>query len=129
MSGDLGREIEFRGKHKLDGKWVVGNLVKMFGEWCIQNPNNENEMHIVHRETVGQYTGIRDKKGVKIYEDDIVKRVPMSPFSVEMTGVVIMAEGCWYIDSGEDGVRLFDEVDENEAIGNDLENTKFLEGK
>ena len=64
----MSREIKFRGKHKLDGKWVVGNLVKMFGEWCIQNPDSENDVYIVDLKTVGQYTGLKDRNGVEIYE-------------------------------------------------------------
>lgn len=60
------REILFRGKDDSNGKWIFGYLVdaKHIGDWVTSNP--------VCPETVGQFTGVTDKKGVKIFEGDIV---------------------------------------------------------
>ena len=60
------REILFRGKRKDDGKWVVGFLVSHahVGDWVTAEP--------IAPETVGQYTGMTDKNGKKIFEGDIV---------------------------------------------------------
>lgn len=70
------REILFRGKRKKDGKWIYGYLVK-HDEFVIVDKSlgSIGCGAQVIPETIGEFTGLVDKDGTKIFEDDIVRTI------------------------------------------------------
>lgn len=76
------RKILFRGQSEIDGNWLYG----LYGEimerspigYCIIPVIQDLKFGInepIHKRTVGQYVGIEDSAGNKIFEGDILKNV------------------------------------------------------
>ena len=94
----MNRQVEFRGKLSHSGEWCFGSLLKINSNCHIITESDmyEDGHHIcqesdyptwVDPDTVGEFTGMRDKHGKKIFEGDVVRRRD-SAFGYVDTGVV-----------------------------------------
>lgn len=132
------REILFRGNRVDDGERVFGSYVEQYGAKEIYIPNGVDRKHGFYHyhiipETIGQYTGLTDKNGTKIFEGDIVK-VTNDYGETNLCscgiGYVCFYDGVWYIaDEVNDGLYDVNKVYYVEIIGNIHDNPKLLESE
>lgn len=97
----MNRENEFRGKRLDNGEWLYGDLMHDNLGGCYVYPIDAENLYVENKvdpDTVGQFTGIYDKAGVKIFEGDIVRKRDLS-FNLQYDGVVVYnsAIGCFRI--------------------------------
>lgn len=130
------REILFRGKgykRYNDGEWYLGVPIKCYdGDWqictdCIRKT--------VIPETVGQYTGLTDKNGTKIFEGDICE---VTVFTCEGEDRHYLCEVCFdcgsFVFRERSGfyilfVDIYDFETDVEVIGNIYDNPELIGGR
>jgi uncharacterized phage protein (TIGR01671 family) len=125
------REILFRGKEGRTGKWFYGSLLIAY------TPNDEPYYTIavdgdfyvrVIPESVGQYTGLKDCNGKKIFEGDIIKVDSHRTYKVKHNDKDAM-----FVLRDEDAVYwhfhiAIAEGERSEVIGNIFDNPELFKG-
>lgn len=123
------REILFRGKSIYDGKWLDGDLYHRNEEVLITN-FYEGFTIAVYPSTVGQYTGLKDKNGKRIFEGDIIRcgtgRICKVTFSIlpGFIGFDLVPVGGFDAPPPNEWLLFAD----TEIIGNIHDNPELLEG-
>lgn len=140
------REIKFRGKRLDNGEWEYGDLLQYDdGSVCIGvhsknytddgfNVGQYHHIAPVNEDTVGEYTGLKDRKGIAIYEGDVIR----SPLSEDKTrphrifyhtgnaafmGALIDRKELCYLRLDQDWIYKFGK----EVIGNIHDNPELIE--
>ena len=138
------REVIFRGKRADNGEWIEGSLLGI--DWCDKPstysiaPNTPvSVFYSVIPETIGQYTGLTDKNGVRIFEGDILKSTikiidcddegfSISHYDEEDIGIVEWGKhGVMIAHKSGTWARSFYGC-ENYVIGNIHDNPELLKG-
>ena len=132
------REILFRGKRTINGDWVYGDFVHGNERKSLRDSifvyDSETQSfndYEINPSTLGQYTGLTDKNGKRIFEGDIVKaqdEILGSPFCDGMTGKVVYDEAAYFIELKDpmNSQWLYDECAVYEVIGNIHDNPELL---
>lgn len=141
----MNREIKFRGKSIMNntcGDWLYSSGIK-YGDdvelmYC--DEDTSEEWNYIDKETLGQYTGLDDKNGKEIYEEDIVLLAcyhyeePL--FSREFKVIYDEEKGMWLLVDLEDkeNIYTFENIrgyykTEIEVIGNIYDNPELLGGE
>ena len=143
------REILFRGKRVDNGEWAKGYYIEAHYHWHNHGVHKEwivsaacanggwftiYGRYPVVADTVGQYTGLTDKNGKKIFEGDVVKRCftltrgPNKESRETQVGVVRYDNvTCGYLIRGACNLRRQWPGDTIEVIGNIHDNPELLE--
>jgi len=148
----MNREILFRGQRCSDGEWVYGFYVeskyswrghKPHRSWIIPNAiSNGGFFNILGRyavkdDTVGQFTGMCDKNGVKIFAGDVLDVIVFDCFDndkqyrvrVEWVGTEFMGVDVTNDDYAWNLFWLCNQDEEIEVIGNIYDNPELLSTK
>ena len=132
------REIFFRGQTRrkgekvrisgepVDSNWVYGGIFPGEGDFSIiYQTKPKIEKFTVYSDTVGQFTGLTDKNGTRIFEGDVIKRRGEN-------FIVYWDEECagfypFYDQDNPIGYGVIGE--ESEVIGNIHDNPELLKGE
>lgn len=139
------REIEFRGKDIVTGEWVFGDLHTLCDKPHIHTEKSKfpyaGKRSFVIPETIGQFTGLLDKNGKKIYEGDIIKHPYVDPIFRDLvepkegdgvTSEVVFHDGAFVVKYDENDFIYLDGFTRHgyvEVIGNIHENSELVKYK
>ncbi len=140
----MNKEILFRGKRVDNDEWVFGDLIASKNKYYIHPQGNSFQvdgvlsrlivLHEVKSETVGQFTGLTDKNGKKIFENDIIADdEEYSTFENTRKGIVKFYHGEFTSFYGQDLLGrdcydpLYSVCKERYVIGNIYDNPELEE--
>ena len=142
------REILFRGKSIKTNQWIYGGFhiwekrqvcalsndslkddeisyvitVNSFADWNM--PRTMQAVEVI-ADTVGQYTGLTDRNGNKIFEGDIVNILTEN----EEIGVIVYEDGGFIVHADKFSIDFINNINgtDVEVLGNKYDNPKLME--
>lgn len=125
----------WRAKRIDNGEWVEGLLTIMWGQLHIIVPEDENTAYPIDESTICQCTGLKDKNGKLIWENDFMIGYLDDIYQEDATYVRVMwrNNGFRTHQNGYDDFEILDEFDQNnfennfEVCGNIFDNPELLE--
>lgn len=135
------REILFRGKRLDNGEWIEGWYgKKSFGAWplrdaitpCADAENGHLHYEEIDPATLGQFTGLTDKNGTRIFEGDVVTGLFL--FSDPVNGQIGFQDGAFGLYWMRGGWKEFTPITSMcnvtyEIIGNIHDNPELMGGE
>lgn len=133
------REIKLRGKRKSTKEWVYGDLIENQGRYYIYHAtsdttleNEDNSIIVLAEEvdldTVGQYTGLKDRNGQDVYEGDLLRTPEGNIMIAEWVGSGIVTRCLTPTYDGMMNTNRY-AFPVSEKIGNIHDNPELLEDK
>ena len=125
------REIKFRGFSIYSNKWYYGSFVNPGeGYYILEHvENNTYKYDKVDKDSIGQYTGLKDKDGKEIYEGDILEFSKGGIMYVEWDDdfkIFVLTDPRINLKNGSIGNWY---VEKTKIIGNIFENKELLKIK
>ncbi len=138
------RELLFRGQTRRKGEkvyvgtgkpvesdWVYGGVFQGKGDFSIIYTYKPIEKCVVYSDTVGQYTGLTDKNGKKIFEGDIVRGTITSAWKKDLICCEIIYKNDCFLAIEKNSYGLWEHkvrfAKDIEVIGNIHDNPELLE--
>ncbi len=118
----MSREIKFRAWIKKEQAMKVVDEIGLFEGWV--EVNGGLQPYLVDDVELMQYTGLKDKNGVEIYEGDILSE-PVSPVGGKDGGYLYLPREIKWLGAGS-GYSLYAPYAASEVIGNIHENPELL---
>lgn len=119
------REVEFRGIDVETNEWVYG-VVDSKGD-CIFTSIGREKYIAIRKETLGQYTGLKDKNGSKMFEGDIVTDKFNAMYEVKFGMHQITCCGCCFKSHQGIGFYLKEINSEVNEISSDEDTWEIIE--
>lgn len=123
----------FRAKRTDNGEWVKGLLAIMWGQFHIINPNDENTAYPIDPYTICQCTGLTDKNGQKIWENDILKANLDESYPEDITYIKILWNECGFCVNENYSTDIWTlekwDAEHFQVCGNIFDNPDLLEVK
>lgn len=129
----MNREILFKAKRLDNGEWVEGlpgyDIDGKITELEVYKSFCNCQTHVIDSDTICQYTGLEDKNGKKIWENDILVEKHKGIITMKYRVVFDLEEGAWLLETKSGARYGIGAVNQKsfEACGNIFDDKELLE--